>query len=332
MAAVRDRKQSAGQKDFISTARPRKPSEILTTLVRDISGTDASGSSQEVLSLPAEKLAVIDLAQNEIVQWEMLQEAREAELLKYEEMLRVLASLGISISIFGHEIKGVRDSVSAHLSLLDDIVAAIGDVGQKEGLERTVASLNQATSRMFDLGAYIDGLMSSTGSRKLQQLSVKGAIERFVEQFRHYMERQKVVFEVDISPANLRTIEMHASEVDAVLLNCLTNAIKSMKKEKVYPRRVRIFAHGDGEHVLIGFEDNGGGIPPEIAHRIFDAFYTTTLGTDDDAIAGPGTGLGLKIVSDIAASYGGSAGLGLPSKGYNCCLEFRVLSAQARRK
>ena len=33
-------------------------------------------------------------------------EAKIAASLEYEEMLRILASLGLSISVFGHEVKG----------------------------------------------------------------------------------------------------------------------------------------------------------------------------------------------------------------------------------
>ena len=60
---------------------------------------------------------------------------------------------------------------------------------------------------------------------------------------------------------------------------------------------------------------------------MFDPFFTTTMG-EDDGVAGPGTGLGLKIVSDVAESYGGSVAVGAPSAGYTCRMEFSVKAAE----
>lgn len=122
---------------------------------------------------------------------------------------------------------------------------------------------------------------------------------------------------------------MHAAELDSVLLNFLTNSIKSMKRARVDERRVRIQARRDGRHVAIAFEDNGMGIAQDIQERIFDPFFTTTMG-EDDGVAGPGTGLGLKIVSDVAESYGGRAAVGRPSDGYTCRMEFSVLAANGQ--
>lgn len=333
VAFVRGIKQTAGQKNFVSNSRPRKPSEVINKLMEEM--TILPSTDQECQSnfqLSPQKLAALDTAKDEIIHWEMQAAEREAALLRYEEMLRVLASLGLSISIFGHEIKGAKNSIAAHLAVFDDVVEDIVQGRKSNEIQDLVASFKLSIGRMFDLGAYIDGVMSSTESRELKELSIKGAVERFVAQFRNYMMRQGVEFEIDVSPDHLRTIKMHASEIDSTLLNFLTNAIKSMKRARVQQRRVRIFAREDGDFVLIGFEDNGEGVPQELESKIFDAFFTTTLGVDDDAIAGPGTGLGLKIISDIAASYGGSVNLGSPSEGYNCCLEFRILSAHARRK
>ncbi|EBX4817101.1 ATP-binding protein [Salmonella enterica subsp. enterica serovar Newport] len=50
------------------------------------------------------------------------------------------------------------------------------------------------------------------------------------------------------------------------------------------------------------------------------------MGNDDDSVMGPGTGLGLKIVSDISESYGGWTEVATPSDGYSARLEFRVNS------
>lgn len=348
VAAVRGRKQTAGQKDFVSTARLRKPSEVMDTLLSTFTNAttdDATSSSSGTLILqedvdgPSEDSAsrqasesyelkaaryAFEAAREELKLWEADVEEREAVSLQYEEMLRILASLGLSISVFGHEIKGIRGSVSAHLAVLQEEIASLPSTDAKTHLESVVKGLMSATGRMFDLGGYIAGLMSSTESRELRSLSVKGAVKRFEEQFHQYMDRQKIDFEYHVVPNNLRTVEMHASELDSVLLNFLTNSIKSMKAAKVFPRRVRVTATEEDGMVLLTFEDNGQGIPAEAQGRIFDAFFTTTVGLDDDGLAGPGTGLGLKIVSDIATSYGGSVSVGEPRDEYTCLIEFRV--------
>lgn len=244
-------------------------------------------------------------------------------------MLRLLASLGLSISVFGHEVKGAKDAMTARLSLLADTIALLDEGAERARLEREQDKLQKAADRLFDIGGYIAGLMSRTESRELRSLSVLGSLQRFARQFSDYMRKQGIEFEVVVDPPELRTTLMHASELDSVLLNFLTNSIKSMRRSKVAQRKVRMDARAEGDHVVIGFEDNGPGVPLENRDRVFDAFYTTTMAADDDGVAGPGTGLGLKIVADVASSYGGQASIADPTEGYGCRFEFRILAAGA---
>ncbi|GAA4219040.1 hypothetical protein GCM10022253_20500 [Sphingomonas endophytica] len=309
----RDRKVTAGQRDFVSVVKPSQ-------LIRHLRiGGQASGSDSEEVLKAAEAAAA---------DYEKQVEAKLAESLEYEEMLRILASLGISISVFGHEVKGAQDNFLAHLAIVRDVIAGLRNDEEKGALGHELDDLASASDRLLDIGGYIAGLMSSTESRELRTLSVRGALERFTRQFGEYMRKQDIRFdEPDVQPSHLRTVPMHSSEFDTVLLNLLTNAIKSMRKAKVSDRRVRMDARHVGRHVVIGFEDNGGGILPENRERVFDAFFTTTTGVEDDGVAGPGTGLGLKIVSDIANSYGGVARVAEPSDGYRCRIEITLLEA-----
>ncbi|TDX65135.1 signal transduction histidine kinase [Methylosinus sp. sav-2] len=325
VAHSRNRKQDAGQRNFV--AEPRKPSEFLRTLRENQDRTlrespDPRAAQRDLV------VAEHMLAQAEAIaaEYENQVDKERAASLEYEEMLRLLASLGLSITVFSHEVKGARDAMRARLDLLEDAIAGVRDDCPKAPLERQFLEMKRAADRMFDIGGYIGKLMSTTESRELHSLSVLGALRRFAEQFSEYMKRQGVSFKVEVDPATLRTIPMHSSELDAVLLNFLTNSIKSMRKARVSDRGVRLDGHRDGRHVVIGFEDRGPGVPLADRERIFDAFFTTTMAAEDDGVTGPGTGLGLKIVADIAASYGGSVRVVEATEGYGCRFEFRVLA------
>ena len=53
------------------------------------------------------------------------------------------------------------------------------------------------------------------------------------------------------------------------------------------------------ENVEVRIRDNGNGIPPEVAEKIFNPFFTTKP-TDR------GTGLGLALTNDIVREHGGT--------------------------
>ena len=56
---------------------------------------------------------------------------------------------------------------------------------------------------------------------------------------------------------------------------------------------------------VVAVSDNGPGIPAEDRERVFERFYRGSNGRG----GAPGTGLGLAIVAELAARWGGEAGL-----------------------
>ena len=81
-------------------------------------------------------------------------------------------------------------------------------------------------------------------------------------------------------------------------MNLLTNAVDAVGQgDKGRGNlEVRAFAHGGG--VAISVRDDGVGIAPEDAARIFEPFYTTKG-------RGKGTGLGLAICRELTTALGG---------------------------
>ncbi len=318
----RNRKQTASQKNFISELLPpKKPKEIISDLKESLINVANSKNTT-----PEEKAVLIeqklDLASNEAGQYEEHEEEKKLAAIQYEEMLRILASLGISLSIFGHEIKGAIDSLNASITLQKMM---LNKKGADPELMDGATSLQKASDRIFNVGKYIGQITAHNASRALMPLHINAVVKDFMEQFNDHLKKQSINLNLNLSEEYLQSIPMHESELVSVLLNFTTNSIKFIKKAKVIHPKIKITTKIENNFILIRFEDNGTGVSDGDKNKIFDAFYTTSIG-NDELLEGVGTGLGLKIVSDIASTYGGSVQLGMPSEDYKCCFEFRILS------
>lgn len=322
IAHQRNRKQKASQQNFVSELLPlKKPVEIIQDLTDSLMNVANSNitTAEQKAGLIKEKLK---LAKDEAAKFEEHTEEQKLAAIQYEEMLRILASLGISLSIFGHEIKGAIDSLNASITLQKMM---LNKKGADPELIDGVTSLQKASDRIFNVGKYIGQITAHNASRSLVSLHINAVIRDFMEQFNDHLKKKSINLILDLSEEYLQSIPMHESELVSVLLNFTTNSIKFIKKAKVINPKIRITTKKDNNYLLICFEDNGTGVSDIDKNKIFDAFYTTSIG-NDELLEGFGTGLGLKIVSDIASTYGGSVRLGIPSEEYKCCFEFRVLS------
>jgi|JI8StandDraft_1071087.scaffolds.fasta_scaffold00305_7 two-component system NtrC family sensor kinase len=103
--------------------------------------------------------------------------------------------------------------------------------------------------------------------------------------------------EIERHYADLPPVKCNLDELNQVWTNLITNALHAMKKT-VSPK-LQIFSRKIGEdYVMIGFEDNGSGVPAGIKDKIWDPFFTTKD-------QGEGTGLGLGIVKGIIEKHKG---------------------------
>jgi signal transduction histidine kinase len=242
------------------------------------------------------------------------------DLLDELELLRVLASLGTSIAVFSHE---VRSAVNASAAALTALASGRGKVTER--IERAQVAVHE----LQDLTGYIDAYVSASQRRKREPQPLTAVIGDFRDRLSSHLARN-VNFETDVRPSALRTAPMARSELEAVLINLLTNSVKAMDAEGHRSRRVSISAAADNGEVRLRFQDTGGGIDPKIRDRMFEPFVTDTRSPVSEL--GTGTGLGLKIVKDIVEDNGGSVAVVDPDDSYATCIEIRLPRWSAQSK
>jgi C4-dicarboxylate-specific signal transduction histidine kinase len=84
-------------------------------------------------------------------------------------------------------------------------------------------------------------------------------------------------------------------QLQQVLMNLMMNSIDAMKSVEG-TRQLTIQSGSEDDEVLISVSDTGVGLPPQYAHQIFNAFFTTKP---------QGTGMGLRISRSILESHRG---------------------------
>jgi signal transduction histidine kinase/CheY-like chemotaxis protein len=112
---------------------------------------------------------------------------------------------------------------------------------------------------------------------------------------------------------NLPPVHADADQLSQVFLNLFTNAQQAMAGI-AGPRRlgVRTCAACGGAQVRVEVRDTGPGVPPGLASRVFDPYFTTKP-------VGEGTGVGLAVSLGIVQAHGGSLVLQPPAPQGGAC-------------
>ncbi len=156
-----------------------------------------------------------------------------------------------------------------------------------------VGEVKESTQRVSDLVGAIKSY-SHMDEGSLQTVDVTEGIESTLLML-GYKLRGGVSVEREFG-ADVPLIEAYPGELNQVWTNLIDNAVDAMDGVGV----LRLAARVDGDAIVVDVGDSGPGMPPAVAARAFDAFFTTKD-------VGKGTGLGLDIARRIVVErHGGS--------------------------
>ena len=129
-----------------------------------------------------------------------------------------------------------------------------------------------------------------------QVQAVRPVIESVIALLKNQLMALKVEAVLDVDDT-VPEIEMNANQLKQVFVNLLNNAAQAVASTGRSGRvRVTVGRWLDG--VAVEVADDGPGMPPEIANRVFEPFFSTKP-------EGEGTGLGLSICQGIVKEHGG---------------------------
>ena len=233
-----------------------------------------------------------------------LQRSNEELRAAREEVTRSerLASVGRMAAGVAHEVGNPMAAVIGYLAILRDRLRQGKDAGDYvERIARETERIDRILRDLINLARPPSG--------ELQAVDLRAAAERA----RGLVEAQPswtgCALELRIPP-DLPHARGDDHYVVQVLLNLLVNAAKAGA------RRVEVKGRSiDGEPVLEVIDD-GHGLPPEAAMRLFEPFFTTSR-------PGEGTGLGLALCHATMERFGGDISARSAPSGKGTCFVLR---------
>lgn len=316
------------QKSLI-TARGRIAEKI--TLIRK-GKQDSKDDSDEDVEDTTDKKTIeeeFEEVENEIKD-ESVKETFKNIQEKYKEaveelgMLRILASLGLTIGEFTHEIIQFTPSINGFISkLYESNESNLNTIKILDDLKRTFANFTSYTS-------YFNATVSENTSREIKPILISDVVNFFFKNIKEDIDRQNTELFIESYGYDLYTTPMHISEWSSVLYNLYTNSKKAIKRSGNTGKMKMITGEENGK-IYLELHDNGDGIPEKNKNRVFNAFFTTSTPAGFDAPLDEkltGTGLGLKIIKDIVEAYRGTVKIISPENGYNTCFRVDVPKAE----
>ena len=155
-----------------------------------------------------------------------------------------------------------------------------------------LSEMKESTQRISELVAAINSY-SQMDRASMQQIDLTDGIDSTLVMLGHKLGNNIAVVR-DYS-SGVPRIQAYPGELNQVWTNLIDNALDAMNGAGTLKLATRV----EEDDIVVEVGDTGPGMPPQVASRAFDAFYTTKD-------TGKGTGLGLDIARrTVVERHGG---------------------------
>lgn len=220
-----------------------------------------------------------------------------------------VATLGELTASIAHQVKQPLSAILAHADtaelLLEREAPPIAEI---QGI---IAKIRSDDLRASDVITHLHELLGKRAMARTA-VDVNGVVADTLRVLEAEARRRGVAVETDLA-ASLPAVVGDRVHLQQVILNLVLNAMDAVAPLPSRTRRVRVGTAPVAGRVEITVSDNGPGIDPAIAARLFGSFVTTKAN---------GLGMGLSIARSIVEAHGGRIEAGDRSGGG---AQFRVI-------
>ncbi len=241
---------------------------------------------------------------------------------------RSLASLGLIVASFDHELKSISNNLLPRLNFLENHLKTLIPNEVIIGLpihKNPFQLIKHISEDHRKLRGWIDYSLNAikTDKRKRKSLNFGNYFEKWANNWDFVLSERNVVIKLIGDKNNNNTIRAFEIDMDSIFNNLLTNSLEAfiLRREK-YDREININWVNNPESIEIIYSDNGIGLSNLFTDpdEIFRPMVTSKKDNKGNDI---GTGLGMYIVKNVIEDYKGSVKILDSNQGFKIKIIFK---------
>lgn len=235
--------------------------------------------------------------------------AEQAVVEHAAQLARANAELEQFARLAAHDLQEPLRTIASFVQILARNLGDDLDPDSAEAMDFILGGVRRMKTQIDDLLKYV---RTTAAQRPVGDVDLGAALARVLDELRAAVDDSGA----QVSAAGLPPVRADAVQVDSLLRNLIDNAIKFRGAQAP---RIEISARSEGAQVEVVVRDNGIGIEPRHAERVFLVFQRL----DPQR---PGTGIGLAVCKKIVDGLGGRIWLE-STPGQGCAFHFTLPAA-----
>ncbi|MFH6997373.1 ATP-binding protein [Flavobacterium sp. FlaQc-57] len=311
--------------------RDREKAEKLKNeiLAKSRAKKEASANNPTPLNETSNSQETESEKEKEILASELDRKEEEIEKLKEEQkMLRALASSGIVLASFSHDLSKLNDMLAVRTDRLKNLLVSKiveSDYDNIEDRKNPFKLIERIKLQDVKIQNWLNFSLGATrkDKRTRRQLSFKPYFTNYKNDWLTVLNEKGINYDLsEVEEVNMRVFEI---DLDSIFNNLLVNSIDAfiISKEN-RPRQIKVKINQNEKNIVIDYIDNGPGLSKDITEpeKIFEPLFTTrrNLYTGEEE----GTGLGMWLIKSIVNENDGNIRLLYPEVGFGLRITFPI--------